>query len=73
METHIRSIAKAITWRLGATIITFVVAWILTRKFELAAQIGVLDTAIKLGAFYMHERMWNRLSFGKGQPPEYQI
>jgi len=71
METHIRSIAKAITWRLGGTIVTFVVAWILTRKFELAAQIGVLDTAIKLGAFYMHERMWNRLSFGKKQPEYY--
>lgn len=71
METHIRSIAKAITWRLGGTIVTFVVAWILTRKFELAAQIGLLDTAIKLGAFYMHERMWNRLSFGKKQPEYY--
>jgi len=71
METHIRSIAKAITWRLGGTIVTFVVAWILTRKFELAAQIGVLDTAIKLGAFYVHERMWNRLSFGKKQPEYY--
>ena len=73
METHVRSIAKAITWRFGGTIVTFVVAWILTRKFELAAQIGVLDTVIKLGAFYVHERMWNRLSFGKKQPPEYQI
>jgi len=73
METHIRSITKAITWRLGGTIVTFAVAWILTAEFELAAQIGVLDTAVKLGAFYMHERMWNRLSFGKRQPPEYQI
>ena len=73
METHVRSIAKAITWRFGGTIVTFVVAWILTREFELAAQIGVLDTIIKLGAFYVHERMWNRLSFGKKQPPEYQI
>lgn len=71
METHIRSIAKAITWRLGGTIVTFVVAWILTRKFELAAQIGILDTVIKLGAFYVHERMWNRLSFGKKQPEYY--
>ncbi len=73
METHIRSIAKALTWRFGGTILTFTVAWILTREFELAAQIGVLDTVIKLGAFYVHERMWNRLSFGKKQPPEYQI
>ncbi|MFH1715707.1 MAG: DUF2061 domain-containing protein [Planctomycetota bacterium] len=73
MESHIRSIAKAITWRVGGTVVTFAVAWILTHELELAAQIGALDTAIKVGAFYMHERMWNRLSFGKKQAPEYQI
>jgi uncharacterized membrane protein len=73
VESHIRSIAKAITWRAGGTIVTFAVAWILTQELELAAQIGVLDTAVKLGAFYVHERMWNRLDFGKKKPPEYQI
>ncbi|MHC4353958.1 MAG: DUF2061 domain-containing protein, partial [Planctomycetota bacterium] len=51
VESHFRSIVKAITWRTGGTIVTFGVAWVLTRKFELAAQIGVLDTAVKLGAF----------------------
>jgi uncharacterized membrane protein len=64
---------KAITWRAGGTVVTFAVAWILTRSFEMAAQIGFLDTTIKIGAFYAHERMWNRLSFGKRKPPEYQI
>ena len=73
MESHIRSIAKAITWRTGGTVVTFGVAWILTRSFELAAQIGVLDTVVKLCAFYAHERVWNRLNFGKKKPPEYQI
>jgi uncharacterized membrane protein len=72
-DTHFRSIVKAITWRTGGTIVTFAVAWILTHRFELAAQIGVLDTVAKLGAFYLHERMWNKLSFGKKKPPEYQI
>lgn len=73
MESHWRSIAKAITWRIGGTVVTFGVAWILTRRFELAAKIGLLDTFIKLGAFYVHERVWNRLNFGKPKPPEYQI
>ena len=73
MESHIRSIVKAITWRAGGTVVTFAVAWVLTRRLELAAQIGVLDTAIKIGAFYAHERIWSRLSFGKTKPPEYQI
>lgn len=73
VESHIRSIAKAITWRAGGTAVTFAIAWIMTRQLELAAQIGLLDTAIKIGAFYIHERIWNRLSFGKPKLPEYEI
>ena len=73
MESHLRSVAKAITWRAGGTVVTFIVAWILTRRFELAAQIGILDTIVKIGAFYAHERLWNRLNFGKKKPPEYEI
>lgn len=73
METHFRSIVKAITWRAGGTVVTFAVAWILTHKLELAVQIGVLDTGVKIGAFYVHERIWNRLNFGKKKTPEYQI
>jgi len=73
VESHIRSIAKAITWRAGGTIVTFTVAWILTKELELAARIGILDTIVKIGAFYSHERIWNRLNFGKHKPPEYQI
>ncbi|MHC4061521.1 MAG: DUF2061 domain-containing protein [Planctomycetota bacterium] len=73
MESHCRSIAKAVTWRMGGTVVTFAVAWILTGNLSLSAGIGLLDTVIKVGAFYAHERMWNRVSFGKQRPPEYQI
>ena len=72
-DSHFRSIAKAVTWRTGGTIVTFLVAWIVLGNFQWAAKIGVLDTVVKIGAFYFHERIWNRLSFGKKKPPEYQI
>jgi uncharacterized membrane protein len=73
VETHFRSIVKAITWRAGGTFVTVIVAWLVTGELELAAQIGLLDTVIKIGAFYAHERVWNRLSFGKVKQPDYQI
>lgn len=73
MESHFRSILKAITWRAGGTLVTFAVAWVVLGSFETAAQIGVLDTLVKVGAFYFHERLWNRLNIGKMKPPEYQI
>jgi uncharacterized membrane protein len=73
METHYRSVVKAVTWRAGGTVVTFGVVWAVTGELPLALSVGVVDTLIKIGAFYMHERIWNRLSFGKKEPPEYQI
>lgn len=73
MESHYRSIVKAITWRAGGTIVTFGVAWILTGDISFSAKMGMLDTMVKIGVFYFHERLWNRLNFGRSEPPEYQI
>jgi len=73
VETHYRSIIKAVTWRAGGTVVTCLVACIVTGSFDLAAKIGILDTVIKIGAFYIHERFWNKVDFGKQKPPEYEI
>jgi len=73
MESHCRSIVKAMTWRVIATVVTTTVAWLVTRQVDFAAKIGVLDAIVKIGAFYAHERLWNRLSFGKLKRPEYEI
>jgi len=54
-------------------VITTSIAWIVTDQFAFAATIGVADAAVKLGAYYLHERMWNHVSFGRAKPPEYQI
>ena len=73
MEAHYRSIVKAITWRVGGTVMTCFVAWTFTGNLDLAAKIGLLDTLIKIGLFYIHERVWNRLNFGRLKPPEFEI
>ena len=73
MESHVRTVTKALSWRLIATLVTFTVAWYATRKLTLAVEIGVADTLIKLGAYYFHERLWIRVKFGKLQRPEYEI
>ena len=73
METHFRSILKAVSWRIGGTLVTFGVAWFLTKSIDLATQIGLLDTGLKIGAFYFHERLWHRIKMGKIEPVEYEI
>ena len=73
MDSPRRSIAKAVTWRIWALIITGSVAWAITGELRFAAYICVADSFIKLGVYYAHERMWNRISFGRPKPPEYNI
>ena len=73
METHSRSILKAASWRIIATVLTFLTAWLLTGTVDVAIKIGLLDTFIKMFAYYAHERGWNRLNFGKLPEPDYQI
>jgi len=73
MESHFRSIIKAVTWRAGGTVVTAFVAWIFTGSLDIAARIGILDSLIKIAAFYIHERVWIKLKFGKLKEPEYQI
>jgi len=28
---------------------------------------------LKIGAYFVHERIWNHIEFGRGKPPEYEI
>ena len=73
MESHSRTIMKALSWRVSATFVTFTIAWIVTGQLKFAAEIGLIDTFIKLGAYYLHERTWMRVKFGTLKTPEYQI
>lgn len=63
-ETQKRSITKAITYRLLATISTFSLAYFFTGNLELASQIGVLDFLIKFALYYLNERVWNQTTWG---------
>lgn len=74
METHRRSLAKALSWRLLATLITTAIVFALTGKGEFAATIGVADTALKFFIYFGHERLWNRIPYGREKTePEYYI
>ncbi|MGE4286689.1 MAG: DUF2061 domain-containing protein [Phycisphaerae bacterium] len=73
MESHIRTIAKTLSWRVLATVITFSIVLIVTGKVSVAAGIGLSDTLVKLFVYYLHERAWNRVNYGRKPQPEYHI
>jgi len=65
VESHKRSILKAVTWRVLATLVTTIVVYLFTREVILSIGIGFVDAAIKIFTYYAHERLWNRISFGR--------
>ena len=72
-ETRSRSVAKAISWRILAAIITAVVALVMTHQLGFAAKIGAIDTSVKLLIYFLHERAWNKIGFGRVPAPDYEV
>ena len=73
MESHARSIIKALSWRIGGLLVTFFVTWGITGRLSLAATVGLADTGVKIGAYYVHERLWLKVRFGRSTSPDYDI
>jgi uncharacterized membrane protein len=67
VEMHKRSVVKALTWRMIATLTTMSLVFIFTGDLTLAGTVGFFDIALKLFFYYLHERAWNRLSWGRGK------
>jgi len=64
-ETHARSVAKAVSWRLMGTVATSLIVFVVTRRLALSLAVGVFEFVSKIGFFWLHERLWDRLRFGR--------
>jgi Predicted membrane protein len=74
MEHRYRSIVKAISWRATGTVDTFIVSYVVTGKVGIALSIGGIEVFTKMILYYFHERIWNRLNFGRKKTElEYNI
>ena len=56
-----KRLAKTISYRILGTLITFVVAYVYTQQLELAGIIMSADFALKTNAYYMHEKVWEKV------------
>lgn len=74
VEKQYRSLIKATSWRALGTLDTIVVSFVITGEIKLAVSIGGIELFTKIFLYYVHERLWNRISIGREPaPPEYQI
>ena len=64
-ETKKRSSIKTLTWKVVATLITLSTTYVFTNNFIGSVKITVVAAIIGLISFYIHERIWNRIKWGK--------
>lgn len=68
-ETHQRSIFKAISYRGCAAIVTTCIVYIFTKRLILSLGVGLAELIAKIIFFYIHERVWDKISWGKPKHP----
>ena len=65
IETNIRSIVKGISWRFIATTTTIIIVYFFFGRLDLAIIAGMIESILKVGLFWGHERIWHKVKWGK--------
>jgi adenylylsulfate kinase len=64
-ETNKRSIVKGISWRVIATTTTILIVYFFFDRLDLAIAAGMIETVLKVGLYWAHERAWFKIRWGK--------
>jgi uncharacterized membrane protein len=67
MNSKKRSLAKTITYRLISSAIGFLVVWALSDDIKTGAMFSVAELIYKPLQYYIHERIWQRVKWGKNE------
>jgi uncharacterized membrane protein len=65
VEGQPRTVSKILTWRVLITASNFVIPFIITGSFGSAALFAGIATLVNMFIFWAHERIWNRVTWGK--------
>lgn len=64
-ETKTRSVVKTISWRFLATLTTVTLVYIFIGDTTIAFTVGGIEVFLKMLVYFVHERVWDKLKFGK--------
>jgi uncharacterized membrane protein len=68
-EAHMRSILKAVSYRLLASIATGLIAYVFTRRLDISLGIAIVEAVAKVFCYYLHERLWSFIKIGQKEHP----
>jgi len=64
-DTNKRSIVKGISWCIVATSTTIGIVYVFFGRLDLAIAAGILETVLKVGLYWAHERAWFKIKWGR--------
>lgn len=63
-ESSLRSLLKAITYRITGTLTTALITLSVTGEMATALAVGSIEPFVKLLVYFVHERAWQRVPIG---------
>jgi uncharacterized membrane protein len=60
-----RSLVKAVSWRLLGSLDTMMLSLLITGNAKYAVSIASGEALTKIGLYYLHERAWRRIAWGR--------
>lgn len=67
MDSTNRSIAKTVCWRITGSTATFMISYAVIGSMELSGTIAVIQLTANTLLYYIHERIWNKISWGNNE------
>jgi uncharacterized membrane protein len=64
-DSTTRSIAKTISWRVTGSGATFLISYIVSGNLSVAGTIAVIQLTANTILYFIHERIWNKINWGK--------
>ena len=64
-ETALRSLVKAYSYRCCGTVTTIAISYVITGQFILSLGIGATEMVVKPFIYWLHERLWSRINWGR--------
>ncbi len=65
IDSHKRSLMKAFIYKLGSVTLLAILSWLFTRDLIKMSGITLTYEFIAIIGYYIHERLWERVKWGR--------
>jgi len=69
LETRTRAWIKSFVWRILGIFVLGIIAWLVTHSWKEMTTITIIFHGVRVILYYFHERVWDRIHWGRIKHP----